>query len=39
LLGADSSLPSSAEPAVEIGEGIQLLEANTNALLGPPPPD
>ena len=38
LLGADGSLPSPAEPAVEIGEGAELLEANTDALLGPPPP-
>ncbi|HTT34111.1 MAG TPA: pyruvate kinase [Methylomirabilota bacterium] len=38
LLGSDSRLPSPAEPAVEIGEGAQLLEANTDALLGPPPP-
>jgi pyruvate kinase len=38
LLGADSFLPAPAEPAVEIGEGAQLLEANTDALLGPPPP-
>ena len=38
LLGLESSLPSPAEPAVEIGEGAQLLEANTEALLGPSPP-
>jgi len=38
LLGSENSLPSPAEPAVEIGEGAQLLEANTDALLGPPPP-
>ena len=39
LLGANSSLPSPAEPAVEFGEGTQLLKANTDALLGPPPPE
>ena len=38
LLGANGSLPCPAEPAVEIGEGTELLEANTEALLGPPPP-
>jgi pyruvate kinase len=38
LLGANGSLPCPPEPAVEIGEGAELLEANTNALLGPPPP-
>jgi len=38
LLGADSSVPPLAEPAIEIGEGAELLEANTDALLGPPPP-
>jgi pyruvate kinase len=37
LLGADGSLPCPDEPAVEIGEGAQLLEANTDALLGPQP--
>jgi pyruvate kinase len=37
LLGADSSLPSPTEPAIEIGEGHELLEANTDALLGPAP--
>jgi pyruvate kinase len=37
LLGTESSLPCSEEPAVEIGEGTTLLEANTNALLGPAP--
>jgi pyruvate kinase len=37
LLGTESTLPSPAEPTVEIGEGAQLLEANTDALLGPPP--
>ncbi|MGA8222418.1 MAG: pyruvate kinase [Candidatus Acidiferrales bacterium] len=37
LLGADGSLPCSDEPAVEIGEGTELLEANTEALLGPEP--
>src|SRR6516162_6586905 len=39
LLGSNSALPSPAEPAVELGEGTQLLEANTNALLGSPPPE
>jgi pyruvate kinase len=38
LLGANGSLPLPEEPAVEIGEGAVLLEANTDALLGPPPP-
>jgi pyruvate kinase len=38
LLVTDGSLPSPEEPAVEIGEGSELLEANTDALLGPPPP-
>jgi pyruvate kinase len=38
LLGTNGSLPCSEEPAVEIGEGTELLEANTDALLGPPPP-
>jgi hypothetical protein len=37
LLGANGSLPCPEEPAVEIGEGTELLEANTDALLGPPP--
>jgi len=37
LLGSEIALPSPAEPAVEIGEGAQLLEANTDALLGPVP--
>jgi len=37
LLGTDSSLPCPEEPAVEIGEGTELLEANTDALLGPAP--
>jgi pyruvate kinase len=37
LLGTNGSLPSPKEPALEISEGIELLEANTNALLGPPP--
>ena len=35
---ANGSLPCPEEPAVEIGEGTELLEANTDALLGPPPP-
>ena len=38
LLGANGSLPRPEEPAVEIGEGTELLDANTEALLGPPPP-
>ena len=38
LLGADSALPDSGEPAVEFDEGSQLLEGNTRALLGAPPP-
>jgi pyruvate kinase len=38
LLGTNGSLPCPAEPAVEIGEGTELLEANADALLGPPPP-
>jgi pyruvate kinase len=38
LLGTNGSLPCPEEPAVEIGEGAELLEANTDALLGPPPP-
>jgi pyruvate kinase len=37
LLGTNRTLPCPAEPAVEIGEGTELLEANTEALLGPPP--
>jgi pyruvate kinase len=39
LLGTDASLASPAEPAVEVGEGAQLLENNTDALLGPTPLD
>ncbi|HET7207313.1 MAG TPA: hypothetical protein VFI95_12115 [Terriglobales bacterium] len=35
LLGTTGSLPSPEEPALEIGEGNELLEANTEALLGP----
>jgi pyruvate kinase len=38
LLGNDSALPVSSEPAVEMDEGSQLLEGNTKTLLGPPPP-
>lgn len=38
LLGTNESLPSPEVPAVEIGEGTELLEANADALLGPPPP-
>ena len=37
LLGTNDSLPCPEEPAVEIGEGTELLEANADALLGPPP--
>ena len=36
LLGTESILAPPAEPAVEIGEGAELLEGNTQALLGPP---
>lgn len=35
LLGTTGSLPSPEEPALESGEGNELLEANTEALLGP----
>jgi pyruvate kinase len=38
LIGSNGALPAPASPAVEIGEGEKLLEANTNALLGAPPP-
>ncbi len=38
LQGSDGALPCPEEPAVEIGEGAELLEANADALLGPPPP-
>lgn len=38
LLGTNDSLPSPEVPAVEMGEGTELLEANADALLGPPPP-
>jgi pyruvate kinase len=38
LGGTNGSLPSPVEPAVEIAEGMELLEANTDALLGPAPP-
>jgi pyruvate kinase len=31
LLGTNGSLPSPEEPAVEIAEGMELLEANTDA--------
>jgi len=37
LMGTNDSLPCPEEPAVEIGEGTELLEANTDALLGPAP--
>ena len=39
LLGTNGSLPSPEVSAVEIGEGIALLETNADALLGPPPQD
>ena len=38
LLGQDASLPCPAEPSVGIGEGAEILESSTDALLGPPPP-
>jgi pyruvate kinase len=38
LLGDNRALPCSDVPAIEMGEGIALLEANADALLGPPPP-
>ena len=38
LLGEEVSLPFPAEPAVALGEGSELLEKNTEALLGPAPP-
>ena len=39
LLGDNNgSLPSPEEPALGMGEGIELLEANTDSLLGPAPP-
>ncbi len=37
LLGKDDSLPCPVEPSVGIGEGSEILEKNTDALLGPPP--
>jgi pyruvate kinase len=37
LLGERDPLPSPREPAVEIGQGDQILEANTENLLGPRP--
>ncbi|MFZ0796279.1 MAG: pyruvate kinase [Terriglobales bacterium] len=37
LLGKDASLPCPAEPSVGIGEGAEILEKNTDGLLGPPP--
>ena len=39
MLGTNGSLPCPEVPAVEIGEGIALLETNADALLGPPPQD
>ena len=38
LLGTNGSLPGPEVPAVEMAEGTELLEANADALLGPPPP-
>jgi pyruvate kinase len=38
LLGEEVSLPFPAEPAVALGEGSEILEKNTEALLGPAPP-
>ena len=38
LLGSDASLSLPAEVAVDMGEGAELLEKHTEALLGPPPP-
>ena len=38
LLGTNGSLQSPEDPAVEIGEGTELLEANADTLLGSPPP-
>jgi len=38
LLGQEISLPFPAEPAVALGEGSEILEKNTEALLGPAPP-
>lgn len=37
LLGTNSSLSCPDVPAIEMSEGIALLEANADALLGPPP--
>jgi pyruvate kinase len=37
LLGANDLLPIPETAAVEMGEGAELLEASTAALLGPPP--
>jgi len=40
LLGSShDSLPPPDDPAIEIDEGIELLESNADALLGPPSPD
>jgi pyruvate kinase len=38
LLGSDASLSVPSEAAVDMGEGAELLEKHTEALLGPPPP-
>ena len=37
LLGTNGSLPCPDVPAVEMGQGTELLERNADALLGPPP--
>jgi len=39
LLGEETGAVLSAAPAVEFGEGVRLLEVNTDALLGPAPSD
>lgn len=39
LLGSNPSLPAPPGPPVELGEGAQLGESNTDTLLGPPPRD
>jgi len=38
LLASELSLPQAAEAAVTMGEGAELLDKHTEALLGPPPP-
>lgn len=37
LNNSNRSLPTPEEPAIEMDEGMELLEANADALLGPPP--